>query len=80
MQLPEIAQFGHRQVVAGQMQQGIKKHGAVTIRQDEAVAVRPTRVCRIVFQVVIPQNFRNVGHAHRHTGMSGVGLLHGVHG
>ena len=30
-------------------------------------------------QVVVPQHFGDLGHAHRHAGVAGVGLLHGVH-
>ena len=68
-----------RQVVAGQVQQRVMQHRAVAVRQHEAVAVGPVRIGRVVPQVIAPQHLGDVGHAHRHAGMAGIGLLHGVH-
>ena len=51
----------------------------MAIGQNETVAVGPRRIGRIMFQVATPKNFGDVGHAHRHTGMAGIGLLYGVH-
>ena len=68
-----------RQVVAGQVQQRVEQHRAVAVRQHEAVAVRPVRVGRVVAQVAAPQRHGDLGHAHRHAGVAGIGLLHRVH-
>jgi hypothetical protein len=35
---------------------------------------------RIELQEAAEQHGGDVGHAHRHAGMAGIGLLHGVHG
>ena len=80
VQLAEVAQFVHRQRIAGQVQQGIDQHRSVTVAQHEAVAVGPMRVLRVVSQVAAPQRHGHLGHAHRGTGVAGLGLLHGVHG
>ena len=54
MQLTELLEFFDGQVVAGEMQQGIDQHRAMTVRQDEAVAVGPGGVRRIVPQMARP--------------------------
>ena len=80
VQLAELLQVFHRQVVAGQMQQRIQQHGAVAIGQHEAVAVRPMRVQRVVLQVPVPQHFGHVGHAHGRTGVAGLGQFDRIDG
>jgi len=52
----------------------------VAIRQHETITVWPGRVGRVVAEVLTPEDFGNFGHAERHAGVSGVGLLDGVHG
>jgi len=79
MQLAEVLEFLHRQGIAGEMQKRIDQHRAVTVREHEAVAIRPLRVGRVVLEEVVPQHFRDIRHAHRGAGMAGVGLLHRVH-
>ena len=65
--------------VAGQMQQSIKQHRAVPVRQDKAVAVGPIRRLRVKAQELREQDGRDIGHAHRHAGMAGFRLLDRVH-
>jgi hypothetical protein len=79
MQLAEILQLFDRQVIAGQMQQGIDQHRAVAVGQHEAVAVGPGGILGIVTQVAGPQGLGDFRHAHGSTRMPGVRLLHGVH-
>ena len=50
------------------------------IRQNEAVAILPMRISRVVAEVVVPQDLSDVRHAHRHAGMAAAGLLDGIHG
>ena len=78
-QLPERLQVLDGQWVTGQVQQRVQQHRAVAVRNHEAVAVGPLRIAGIVAQVVAPQDLRDVGHAHRHAGMTGVGFLNRVH-
>ncbi|MOA15582.1 hypothetical protein D3C78_1357470 [compost metagenome] len=77
--LAEILQVFDAEVIAGQVQQRIDQHRAVAVGQHEAVAVGPFRVDRVVLQVIAPQHFGDVRHAHRGTGMAAVGFLHGIH-
>ena len=79
VQLAEVFQLFHRQLVAGQVQQRVDQHRAVAVGQHEAVTVKPVRVGRVVLQVPAPQCHRHVGHAHRCTGVARVGLLDRVH-
>ena len=67
-------------LVAGEIEQRIKQHRAVAGRQHEAVAVRPVRLLRIVFQIAGEQHGGDVGAAHRQAGMAGIGLLDRIHG
>ena len=80
MQLAEVPQLAHGQGVAREVQQRVEQHRAVTVRQHEAVAVGPARIGRVVLQVVAPEGLGDVGHAHRHAGVAGVGLLDCIHG
>ena len=80
-ELAKLLQLGERdRFVTGQMQQRIEQHGAVPGRQHETVAVGPVRPGGVKFQEPGEQHGRHVGHAHRHAGMAGPGLFHGVHG
>jgi len=68
------------QVVAGQVQQRVLQHRAVTVGEHEAVAVGPPGVGRVVPEEIVPQHFGDVGHAHRHARVAGLGRLDGIHG
>jgi hypothetical protein len=80
VQLAELLQVLDRQVVAGQVQQGVDQHRAMAVGQHEAVAIGPLRVARVVAQMFGPQGFGDFRHAHRGAGMAGIGLLHPIHG
>ncbi|CAI1197903.1 Uncharacterised protein [Serratia quinivorans] len=79
VQLAEVFQLAHRQVVAGEVQQAVNQHGAMAVGEDEAVTVSPVRVGRVVVQVVTPEDFGDVRHAHRCTRVAGICFLYGVH-
>ncbi len=66
-------------VIAGEPEQGIKQHRTVATGQHKAVAVGPGRIARVKFQEMRIQNTCHIGHAHRHAGMAGFGVLHGIH-
>ncbi len=76
--LTERSQVVEGEVVSGQVQEAIEQHAAVTRREYEAVAVGPLGIPRIVSQVLVPEDVRHRGGAHRQAGMAGVGLLHRV--
>ena len=80
VQLAEVFQLAHGQVVACQVQQSVNQHGTVAVGQHKAVAVGPMWVARVVAQVFTPQGHSNIGHAHGCAGVTGVGLLNCVHG
>ena len=48
MQLPETFDFRHRQIVAAHMKPGVKKHAAVTGRENEVIAPDPARLIGIM--------------------------------
>ena len=54
VQLTEVFQFFHRQIVTGEVQQAVDQHGAVAVGQHEAVTVSPGRILRVVFQEITP--------------------------
>ncbi len=80
VQLPEVGEFRHRQVVAREVQQRVLQHRAVPVGQHEPIAIGPARIGRVVAQVPLPEGERNLGHSHRHAGVTRVGLLHRIHG
>ena len=78
-QLAEAFEFVERQIVAGKMQQAVEQHGTVPRRKNEPIAIGPKRIVRIEAEEAGPQCIRHGGRAHRHSGMPGVGVLHGVY-
>ena len=80
MQLAEILEVVDGQVIAGQMQQGVDQHGTVAVGQYEAVAVGPLGVGRVMAQVVIPDHFGDLRHAHGGAWVAGFGLFNRIHG
>ena len=48
VKLAEVLQVVDREIVAGQVEERIKQHRTVAVRQHEAIAVRPLRVGRVV--------------------------------
>ena len=80
-ELAEILDLVERHVlVAGEVQQGIEQHRAVSGREHEAVAVRPGRSRGVEFEELREQHGRDVGGAHRQAGMAGFRLFDGIHG
>ncbi len=78
--LPEPAQVIERQVVAGQVQEGVLEDGGVPAREDEAVAVGPRRVERVVVHDARPEHVRQGGQGHGRARMAGARLPRRVHG
>ena len=70
MQLAEVFQLAHGQVVTREMQKRINQHRAVTVRQHKAIAVCPMGVVRVVLEVAAPQRHCHIGHAHRRAGVA----------
>ena len=79
VELTERFQILHREVVARQVQQSVLQHRTVTVRENEAVAADPLRVDGVVAEMAAPKRRSDVGHAHGHPGVTGLGLLHGIH-
>src|SRR5579883_128822 len=44
LELSKLFKVIERYIVAGKIEQGIMQHGGMTIREDEAVAIRPIRI------------------------------------
>ena len=78
-ELSKGAQIVHRQRVAGQMKQRIQQHRAVAVRHHEAIAIWPERIGRVVLEVIVPEHFGDIRHAHRHARMTGIRLLYRIH-
>ena len=65
--------------VAGQEEQRVQQHRAVPGRQHEAVAIGPLGRARVEAQELREQDRGDVGHAHGHAGMAGLGRLDRIH-
>ena len=63
-----------------QVEHGVKQHGGVAVRQDEAITVGPDRIRGIVAQELLPQTVGHRRQPHGRARMSRVGLLHRIHG
>ena len=68
----------HR-LVAGEIEQRIEQHRAVTGREHESVAIRPLRIGGIEFQELGEQHGGDIGGAHRQAGVAGFGGFDGIH-
>ena len=79
VELAEVLQILHAHVVAGEMEKGVEEHGAVAVRKDEAVAVIPLGLLRIVLEETAPENLRDVRHSERYSRMAGLSLLNRIH-
>jgi len=78
--LSEMLQLLDRKFfITTQIQQAIKQHRRVAIREYETIAIRPCRISGIVPQVAIPNDFGDIRHAHRGARMTGVGGLDRIH-
>jgi hypothetical protein len=78
--LAELLDVVEREAVTGEVQAGVQQHRRVAARQDEAVAIGPFRVGGVVSHDPREQHVADGSERHRRTGVSGFGLLDGVHG
>ena len=77
--LAELLNVIERQRIAGQVQQAVKKGGAMACREHEAIAIVPIGIARVVFEKA---RLQYVGHrrcAERQARVSTVRFLHHVH-
>ena len=65
--------------IAAQVEQAVEQHRSVPVGQHKTIAIGPLRVRRIVLQIIVPEDLGNIGHAHRHARVPGVGSLNGIH-
>ena len=79
-ELTEVLDVFHRNVVARQVQHRVLQHGAVTVRENEAVAGGPQGVGRVVTQMTREKRHGDIGHAHGHAGVAGLGAFDRIHG
>ena len=77
--LPEALQLLEREVVAGEVQRRVLEDARVAGAEDEAVAVGPLRVRRVVVHHLRVEEVRERRERHRRARMAGVRLLHRVH-
>ncbi len=70
---------GHRRI-AGEIQQRVEQHRAVTGGEHEAVAVRPCRIAGVEFQELREQDRGDIRGTHRQAGVARLRLLDGIHG
>ena len=73
--LTKALDLAERQIVAGEMEQRVEQHGAVSCGENEAVAIEPVRIRWIVAQKPVPKHVRHGGRAQRQSGMPGMRLL-----
>ncbi len=59
--------------IAHKIEQGVKQHGAVTRRENKAIAISPKRRTCVKLHVLLKEHGRNIGHAHRHTRVARIG-------
>ena len=80
VQLPETLDLRHRQIVAAQMQPGIKEHAAVTGGENEVIAIDPARLVGVMFQRIAVEDCAHFRAAQRQAKMAGLRSVNGVDG
>ena len=65
--------------IAGEPEQRIKQHRAMTGRQHKPVAVGPIGIGGVEFEEAAEQYCGGIGHAQGEAGMAGFGSFHRVH-
>jgi hypothetical protein len=80
VELSKLPDLVHRELVPGQVEQGVEQHGAVSSREDEAVAVGPARRPRVVTQKLSEQHGAYLGAAQRETHVPDSRASHGIYG
>src|SRR5436309_14486964 len=76
--LAKVLQLVERETVASEIEKRVEQHRAVTGTQEEAVAVRPTGILRVVAQEASPEQISQRRAAQRQASVPRLGLLHGV--
>ena len=77
----EVSEFRDRHLrILAEVEKRVEQHGAVSGREDEAVAVGPVGVARVVFQKAREEDGGDIGHAEGHAGVSAGGVFNGVGG
>src|ERR1700704_5884736 len=79
MQLPETFDLRHGQIVAAQVEPGVKEHAAVPGRENEIIAADPTRLIGVMFKRVTVKHRAHLRATERKSEMSGLRSLHCVH-
>jgi hypothetical protein len=78
--LAEALELLQGKVVAREVEDGVKEHGAVPSGEDEAVPVGPGGVQGVVAQDLPVEEVGQGGHGHGHARVAALGLFHGVYG
>ncbi len=71
---PVLAEAPH----ASKMEQGVEQHARMPGRKDEAIAIGPRGLVRVVDEKAIPECVAHRRHGHRGAGVARLGLLHRV--
>src|SRR6266446_9910642 len=79
MQLPETFDLRHGQIVAAQVEPGVKEHAAVPGRENKIIATDPTRLIGIMFKRVTVKDRAHLRATERKSEMPGLRSLHRVH-
>src|SRR5262249_10587463 len=78
--LPQRFVVGIHGLNVTEMERRPEQHGGMAVRKHEAIAIGPDRVPRIKFEHTIPYRIDKRRERHWRSGVSGVGLLHGIDG
>ena len=80
VQLPELLDLFHRQIVSAQVEPGVKEHAAVSGRQNEIIAPDPARLFGIMLERIAVKDGAHLGASQRQAEVARLRSLHRVHG
>ena len=64
---------------AGEVQEAIDEHGAVTVGENEAISIAPFRVVWVMFEMIDPKYFADIRQAHGCAWVTAICCLHSIH-
>ena len=76
--LAEVLEVVHAELVAEEVEEGILQHASVAIGQHEAIPIEPRRILRVEGHELVEEDVGHRGHAHGRTRVARVCLEGGI--
>jgi hypothetical protein len=76
--LSEALQVVHGDIVTEQVEESVLEHATVAVGKNETIPVQPVGILGVEVHELVEEDVGHRGHAHRGTGVTGIGLEGGI--